>query len=113
MAKTIRLEYDGTTYTLEFTRRSVRRMEEQGFRVQDVTDRPMSTLPALFQGAFLAHHPFIKPAVVDAIFDRIQHKEDFLMKLAEMYTEPLTALMGEPEESEGDEKNVASWEANW
>lgn len=109
MAKTITIKYEGTEYTLEFTRRSIEAMERQGFVIGDIKTKPMTTLPTLFAGAFLAHHRFIKRDVVDAIFEKLSNKEKFLEKLAEMYAEPLEALMDEPEESEGN----LTWGASW
>lgn len=109
MAKTVNIRYDGVDYTLEYTRKSVETMEKQGFVVSDVATKPVSTLPVLFAGAFLAHHRFVKKETVDAIFDKIPNKSEFLQKLSEMYSEPIEALMEEPEESEGN----VSWEANW
>lgn len=109
MAKTVNIRYDGVDYTLEYTRKSVETMEKQGFVVSDVATKPVSTLPVLFAGAFLAHHRFVKKEIVDAIFDKIPNKSEFLQKLSEMYSEPIEALMEEPEESEGN----VSWEANW
>lgn len=109
MAKTIRINYEGDEYTLEFTRRSIETMERKGFVITDLEDKPMSTLPALFAGAFLAHHRFVKKEVIDSIFKKLTNKEEFLQKLAEMYSEPLEALMEEPEESEGN----LTWGASW
>lgn len=109
MAKTITIKYEGTEYTLEFTRRSIEAMERQGFVIGDIKTKPMTTLPTLFAGAFFAHHRFIKRDVVDAIFEKLSDKEKFLEKLAEMYAEPLEALMDEPEESEGN----LTWGASW
>lgn len=109
MAKTITIKYEGTEYTLEFTRRSIEAMERQGFVIGDIKTKPMTTLPTLFAGAFLAHHRFIKRDVVDAIFEKLPDKEKFLEKLAEMYAEPLETLMDEPEESEGN----LTWGASW
>ena len=37
------------------------------------------------------------------------NKMDLVMRLAEMYNEPITALVDEPEESEGN----LEWGANW
>ena len=65
MAKTIKINFEGTEYTLEFTRKSIETMERQGFVVGDIADKPMSTLPTLFAGAFLAHHRFVKKEVID------------------------------------------------
>lgn len=109
MARTITIKHEGTEYTLEFTRKSIETMERQGFVMSDIKSKPMSTLPALFAGAFLAHHRFLKRDVIDEIFKRLPNKEDFLEKLAEMYVEPLEALMDDPEEPEGN----STWEASW
>lgn len=109
MAKTIKLEYKGQEYTLEYTRKSIETMERQGFLINELGEKPMSTLPALFAGAFITHHRFLKRQLVDEIYNTIRDKDAFLQKLSEMYNEPLEALLGEPEEDEGN----ASWEANW
>ena len=60
MAKQLNFEFDGRDYTLEFTRRTVTEMERKGFVVSDVERKPMTTLPTLFEGAFLAHHRGVK-----------------------------------------------------
>ena len=109
MAKQLRFTFDGKEYILEFTRKTVTEMERQGFVASDVETKPMSTLPALFAGAFRAHHRFIKQDTVDAIFEKITPREELLGKLAEMYNEPLMALMEEPEESAGNVEWTASW----
>ncbi len=109
MAKQINLTFEGTNYTLEFTRKSIEKMEKTGFVISDLESKPVSTLPRLFHGAFLAHHPYVKRDVTDQIFEKISNKEALLSKLAEMYSEPIIALTSDPED---DEKNV-TWGANW
>ncbi len=109
MAKQIIFEYGGKDYTLEFTRNSIETMERQGFVIGDIVDKPMLTLPALFAGAFLAHHRFVKRKEIDEIYSKMTNREELLQKLAEMYNEPLEALMKEPEESEGNVEWGASW----
>lgn len=109
MAKTISFDYKGTKYTLEFTRASIRALENQGFKLSDIEDKPMSTLPTLFAGAFYAHHRFIKPTVIEEIFDIMPDKMDLITKLGEMYNEPLEALIDDPEDNEGN----LNWEASW
>lgn len=110
MAKQIRFEYQGKQYTLEFTRRSIEIMERQGFNINDIADKPMTTLPALFAGAFLANHRWVKREIIDEIYEQMPNKEELLQKLAEMYNEPLEALLEDPNENEG---NVVNWEASW
>lgn len=109
MAKQLFFNYEGKEYTLEFTRRTVGEMERKGFIASDITDKPMTTLPALFAGAFLAHHRFVKPEVIDNIFSKLTNKEDLIGKLAEMYNDPIISLVEEPEESEGN----VNWTATW
>ncbi len=109
MAKQINFEYNGTDYTLEFTRKSIETMERQGFVISEIGDKPMLTLPALFAGAFLANHRFVKRKEIDEIYSKITNREELLGKLAEMYNEPLETLMQEPEDDEGNVKWGASW----
>jgi len=110
MAKQISFEYDGKQYTLEFTRKSIEMMERQGFNINDITDKPMTTLPALFAGAFIAHHRFVKRDIIDEIYSKLTNKQELLQKLAEMYNEPLEALMEDPDDNEG---NALNWEASF
>jgi len=109
MAKTITFNFEGTEYTLEFTRASVATLEKQGFNINDIADKPLTTLPALFAGAFIAHHRFVKREVIDRIFEKMTNKKDLVMKLAEMYNETIESLVDEPEESEGNLEWGASW----
>lgn len=109
MAKQLTFTYDGKDYTLEFTRRTVAEMEKKGFIASDITDKPMTTLPALFAGAFLAHHRFVKEDIINDIYSKLIKKEDLIGKLAEMYNEPILALVEEPEKAEGN----LDWTATW
>ena len=95
MAKQIRITYDGVDYTLEFTRKSIEIMERNGFVISEVFEKPMTLLPTLFAGAFLAHHRFVKRDVIDKIYDSLPNKQDLISKLAEMYNEPIAALLDE------------------
>ncbi len=109
MAKQLNFTYDGKDYTLEFTRRTVAEMEKKGFIASDITEKPMTTLPALFAGAFLAHHRFVKEDIINEIYSKLTKKEDLIGKLAEMYNEPILALVEEPEKAEGN----LDWTATW
>ena len=85
-------------------------MERQGFNINDIADKPMTTLPALFAGAFIAHHRFVKRDIIDEIYSKLTNKQELLQKLAEMYNEPLEALMEDPDDNEG---NALNWEASF
>ena len=101
----------GMTYTLEYTRKTVELMEKNGFVAADMEKKPMTTLPALFAGAFLAHHRFVKRDVIDNIFARMTHKGELISALSEMYNDPLLSLLDEPEQ-EGNEGNL-NWKTGW
>ena len=102
MVKQLIFAFEDKEYTLEFTRITVSEMEKKGFIASDITDKPMTTLPALFAGAFLAHHRFAKEDVINEIYSKLTKKEDLIGKLAEMYNEPIMALVQEPEEDKGN-----------
>lgn len=109
MAKQLIFTFEDKEYTLEYTRRTVAEMEKKGFIASDITDKPMTTLPALFAGAFLAHHRFVKEDIINDIYSKLTKKEDLIGKLAEMYNEPILALVEEPEKAEGN----LDWTATW
>ena len=109
MSKQLNFEYKGTEYTLEFTRRTVEQMEREGFVADDVKAKPMTMLPTLFAGAFKAHHKFVKREVIDEIYSKMTNKADLIGKLAEMYNEPIAALIDEPVESSENLTWTQSW----
>lgn len=109
MSKQLRFTYEGKDYCLEYTRKSVETMERNGFIASDIENKPMTILPALFAGAFLANHRFVKQDVIDGIFAKMRNKGELIGKLSEMYNEPIMTLIDEPEESEGNLDWTASW----
>lgn len=109
MAKQISFNYEGKDYTLEYTRRTVKEMERKGFVATDVERMPMTMLPQLFEGAFLAHHRYAKKDLIEEIFDLFKNKDELIGKLAEMYNEPIMALVEDPADSA---KNV-EWTATF
>ena len=109
MSKQLNFVYNGTEYTLEFTRKSVEQMEREGFVADDIQSKPMSMLPALFAGAFKAHHRWVKREVIDEIFSKMTNKGDLIGKLAEMYNEPIMALIDDPAESSENLTWTQSW----
>lgn len=109
MAKTIKLTYGDVDYTLEYTRRTVSQLEEQGFKISEIGDKPATMVPMLFEGAFLAHHRMAKNSIIWEIYELIPDKEGLMSALAEMYSEPIEALF---EEKEDSEKNV-TWATSW
>lgn len=109
MSKQLKFTYKGKDYTLEFTRRTVTEMERNGFVASDIDTKPMTVLPALFEGAFLANHRITLKNDIETIYSKMPNKEELIGKLAEMYNEPIMALVAEPENSEGNVDWIASW----
>lgn len=109
MSKKIELDFEEKHYVLEFTRATVTAMQRQNFDIDLVVTKMAVYLPLLFAGAFMANHKYIKPEVIDKMFNKISGKVDMVTSLVEMYREPLEALLEDPEEAEG---NVV-WEKNW
>ena len=111
MGKQLTFEYNNKEYTLEYTRESVKQMEREGFVANDIMNKPMNTLPKLFAGAFKAHHKFdTKQKQIDEIFELFTNKQALVEKLAEMYAEPMEALM---DDETVDSGNAIAWEANF
>ena len=109
MAKQITFTYNGNDYILEYTRRSIKQMEDEGFIAKEIEDKPMTMLPTLFAGAFKAHHRFVKKDIIDQIYENMPNKEKLIERLAEMFNEPIMSLMEDPKDSS---KNV-EWTASW
>lgn len=108
MSKQLTFTYKDKDYTLEFTRKAVEKLEQSGFNVGELENKPLIMLPKLFHGAFYSKHPEVNAHVADNIYECITNKEELLAKLAEMYAEPILALMEEPT----DEKKV-KWMASF
>ena len=109
MSKQLNFKYNGTEYTLEFTRRTVEQMEREGFVADDLKSKPVTMLPTLFAGAFKAHHRYVKREVIDEIYSKMTNKADLIGKLAEMYNEPIMSLIDEPAESSENLTWTQSW----
>lgn len=109
MSKQLNFTHNGTEYTLEYTRKTVEQMEREGFVAEDLKGKPVTMLPALFAGAFKAHHKFVRREVIDEIYSKMTNKADLIGKLAEMYNEPIMALIDEPAESAENLTWTQSW----
>lgn len=105
MSKKIKLSYEGNEYTLEYTRNTALALEQSGFVLSDVRNKPVSSLVTLFNGAFVANHRRLEGSVVEKIFDSLKDKEKLLAALVGMYDETVSSLM----DSTDDEGN-ATWE---
>lgn len=107
MATKISFTYDGKEYVLEYTRESVKTMENRGFIAARIVEAPMTVLPDLFAGAFIANHKYTNRKIIDEIFDKMENKRQLVETLSKMYNEPIEALM-----SDGGEGNGIAWATN-
>lgn len=105
MSKKIKLSYEGKEYTLEYTRNTALALEQSGFVLSDVRNKPVSSLVTLFNGAFVANHRLLEGSTVEKIFDSLKDKDKLLAALVGMYDETVSSLM----DSSDDEGN-ATWE---
>lgn len=107
MSTKINFSFGGNDYCLEYNKRTVKQMEDRGFALTKFMEAPMSTLPELFAGAFLANHKFTKRQVIDDIYDHMSDKQTLINTLTTMYNEPIEALMSDGD----DEGNGIAWTA--
>lgn len=103
MAKQISITYKGVDYTLEFDRKTVKHMENNGFVVD--TNKPYTMITDLFKGAFQMHHRKTPPELIEEIWDAQKKKDELLTALVTMYTEPISSLMDEAD----DEDENPTW----
>lgn len=106
--KPIVFEYEGKKYTLTYTRQSIKAVEKMGFDIEDVAKKPMSMVPLLFHGAFMANHRGVPPDKTEEILYSLPERGKLISRLVELYNYPLAVLIGD-DDAEGGEKN-AVWE---
>lgn len=112
MATKITINYKQKDYDLEYTRNTAAQIEDLGFSLEQLTDKPAKMIPLLFHGAFLKHNRGIKPQLTDEIFKNLVNKsgEDgesgIIGVLAEMYAETVQTLT---DSQNVDEGNAAVW----
>ena len=99
----INLTYEKNEYVLEYNRQSVKTMESQGFVLEELTAKPMTMIPLLFNGAFIKNHRGIKRNLMDEIFEEIGDKTALMEALMEMYAETLGTL------TDGNGEGNATW----
>lgn len=109
MANTITLKVQDKTYTLEFNRRVIMKMEEDGIVSQDNTElekKPFSYMGKLARYSFLKNHPDLSQKEIDDIFDEIGDLVGFFTAVAEMLKECVEGL------NKGENKGNATWGKN-
>lgn len=115
--KPIEFDYMGVHYELFFTRKSIQRMEKNGFDITKVDSRLASSVYELFSGAFYAKHRKTTDDVIERIFDMFSKKSDdsgneengdgetLFQRLMKLYSATLTSLL----EDDEDDENLIRW----
>ena len=114
MATQITVTYNKREYNLEYSRSAVKQMEQQGFVLEQISEKPMNMIPLLVYGAFMKNHKGIKRTLVDEIYAHIIDKvgdgeNGFIQALLEMYSETVNTLM---DNNSIDEGNAATWKVS-
>lgn len=112
MATKITVTYQNKEYVLEFSRTTAQAIEDQGFVLDQVGDKPAKMIPLLVYGAFMKNNRGIKRSLVDEIYENLIGKvgkdgeDGFISVLAEMYAETVSTLT---DDDAVDEGNAAIW----
>lgn len=86
------LTHENKEYVLEYNRQTVRQMESQGFVLDEITSKPVTMIPLLFEGAFIKNCRGTKRNTINEIYKGISDKTGLLEALMEMYAETLSTL---------------------
>lgn len=111
MSTKITVVYNEEDYVLEYSRNAVKMMEQQGFVMDQLSEKPVTMVPLLVYGAFQKNHKGIARKLVDEIYDHIADKigdgeTGFIQTLLEMYAETVNTLT---DNKSVDEGNQAVW----
>lgn len=92
---------EGREYTLEFTRKTVSKVEQAGLNINALDSKTMTMVPLLFWGAFLAHHPYMTREQTDKIlFEGLGGLgEQEMAYLGQLYAEPFKTLISDEGEN--------------
>lgn len=114
MGKNINVDYKNQHFTLEFNREAIKLLEAESISVNDIeayfkgkSKKNITILSAFVHRSFYMHHKEVSEDLAMEIFESIPNKDEFLIALVEIYTEPIVAISS----NKGDEGNV-SWGLN-
>lgn len=100
----IEVTYKNRKYQFGFTRQTAANLENSGFVLEQLGDKPNVMVPLLVYHAATAYNPKIKHKLVDEIYGDLKgDKEGFIMALVEEYTAPTATLF------EDNEQGNATW----
>lgn len=99
----IEVTYKNKTYPFGFTRQTAANLEQAGFSLDALSDKPNLMIPLLVYYAAAAHNHGIKRKLVEELYDELQDKEGFIAALLEEYSKPTNTLF------ESNEQGNATW----
>ena len=102
----INLTYNDINYTLEYSRMTIKMIEDEGFEMEKFSKQPMTMIDLVFRGAFYKNHRKISQNTIEEIYAHCKDKEKLLDTITTMINECYTSLMEEPKDDGGN----ASWE---
>lgn len=103
----ITFEHNGTTYNLEFTRKTAVMAERRGLDVNELSNKPHIHVPLLVWGAFQANHHGINDKKARDIYSSLSDKSGFIAALADEYGKTYEDLFGS--EDDEDKGNLVKW----
>lgn len=113
-AKHIEFDYEGEHYELFYTKATVKRLEQSGFTREDITEKPINGVMALFEGAFWADpnlkHRQMKRSEIEKIYTLLRkgsskkgadgENETLVGRLLELFNQPYKDLLEDDEDDE-------------
>lgn len=99
------INFNGKKFILEYNRKSITTMEAKGFKINELEDKPLTTVDLLISGAFYKNHKDITDEEIEDIISNIDDYEGFVKALVELYVKALNSIMGANE----DKPKNATW----
>ena len=97
----IDFEWEGSTYTMEFNRRSTEVLEKRlGVNIASTLsgDVEVTDLPNIFAASLLMHHPNMKPSTIETLYSLMGDKQGLMAALVELLANTVNSVFEEPEE---------------
>lgn len=106
MSRKISFTYEDKDYVLEYDRKSVLKMEDDKINIEEMTEKPFTSMFVLFKYSFYKHNKavFKNDDKIAEILGLLPDKENLMLELTNMLNDTV-AYLGEPE----DPKNAIAW----
>lgn len=72
----IEFDFEGTHYCLEYTARSLKKLESAGVKISKLDDMIFTAPEIIFRGAFYANHPKVEERTVKKIYQALKRTSD-------------------------------------